>query len=223
MAWRMGGLEMFRDIDAVIFDMDGTIIDSMWVWKRVDEDFLRRRSITAPEDIQKQIEGLSFTDTARFFKNKFDLVEDISDIMDEWNEMVKYYYESVIPLKDGTLELIGRLKKAHIKLGLATSNSRELTELILKRTGIYGFFDSVVTSLEVSSSKSCPDVFLDTARRLGVIPSKCLVFEDTAAGTTGARLAGMKVVAVYDEYSLPYREEIVKNADVYIYGFSEIA
>lgn len=214
---------MLNDIDAVIFDMDGTIIDSMWVWKRVDEDFLRSRNIDMPYNIQKQIEGLSFTDTAKYFKAKFSLEEDIEDIKTEWLYMVKHYYENVIPLKEGAYEFICRLKQDGKKIGLATANSRDLAEIILKRTELYDFFDTIVTCCEVERDKSFPDIFLKVANHLEVYPSRCLVFEDTLASMKGAKMAGMRVVAVYDEYSLPYKDEIINYADKYINKFEEIA
>jgi beta-phosphoglucomutase-like phosphatase (HAD superfamily) len=96
--WRQRNV--FNDIDAVIFDMDGTIIDSMWVWKKVDEDFLSKRNLDVPLNLQKQIEGLSFTDTARYFKSKFSLEDEIEHIKNEWMDMVKQYYEEIIPLKE---------------------------------------------------------------------------------------------------------------------------
>lgn len=214
---------MFNDIQAVIFDMDGTIIDSMWVWKKIDYDFLTKREILVPPDIQQQIEGLGFNDTARYFKEKFSLPDEIDDIKNEWMDMVRHYYTNVISLKKGVYQFISDLKAKGVKIGLATSNSRELSETILKRTGIYGFFDSIVTSCEVEKDKSCPDVFLRTAEELKICPSACLVFEDTLAGITGAKRAGMKVFAVYDEYSLPWKDKLIELADRYISDFEEIA
>lgn len=214
---------MFSDIHAVIFDMDGTIIDSMWVWKRVDEEFLLKRSIDLPFDIQRQIEGLSFTDTARYFKDKFLLSEDIEDIKNEWIHMVEKYYKDIIPLKDGALQLILKLKETGLKIGLATSNSKELTEMVLKRTGVFDYFDYIVTSCEVGKNKSCPDIFLMSAKNLGISPENCLVFEDSIAGIMGAKRAGMRVIAVYDEYSKLFKKELQDIADLYISSLQEIA
>ncbi|WP_337960903.1 HAD family hydrolase [Caloramator sp. mosi_1] len=90
---------MLKDIKAVIFDMDGTIIDSMWVWREVDVEFLKRRNIELPEDLQRAIEGLSFTETAVYFKERFNLEESIEEIMQEWLEMVDHYYRNVIQAK----------------------------------------------------------------------------------------------------------------------------
>lgn len=214
---------MFENIDAVIFDMDGTLIDSMGVWKEVDYDFLSKRHKSMPTDIQKQIEGLSFTETAEYFKTRFSLNESIEEIKNEWTEMVREHYEYSIPLKEGVLEYLSYLNKNGIKIGLATSNSRDLVLPVLNRTGILKYFTSIVTGSEVSRDKSFPDIFLRVAHELNASPSRCLVFEDTVSGITGAKKAGMKVIAVYDEYSLPYKDTIISLADRYISSFNEIA
>lgn len=214
---------MLKDIDAVIFDMDGTIIDSMWVWKKVDEDFLKKRGLSLPDDIQKQIEGLSFTQTANHFKDRFDLPDEIDEIKNEWIDMVTHFYSNTIPLKEGVLKFISLIYKKGLKIGLATSNSKELVDIVLKRTGIFNYFNSIVTSCEVERDKSFPDIFLLAAKQLEVVPHRCLVFEDTLSAIKGAKKAGMKVIAVSDEYSLPYKNEIVSCADHFIIDFSEIA
>jgi HAD superfamily hydrolase (TIGR01509 family) len=214
---------MLGNIDAVIFDMDGTIIDSMWVWKKVDADFLKKREISIPEDMQKQIEGLSFTQTAKYFKDRFGLQDEIDEIKNEWLDMVAHFYSNTIPLKEGVPEFLSILKRNGIKIGLATCNSRDLVNLVLKRTGIYNYFNSIVTSCEVEKDKSFPDIFLHAAKQLEVPPSRCLVFEDTLCAIMGAKKAGMKVIAVADDYSLPYKNEIISYADNYIIDFCEIA
>lgn len=219
----MGEKLVLNNIDAVIFDMDGTIIDSMWVWRKVDQDFLKKRNIDLPEGLQKTIEGMSFTDTAIYFKNSFSLPEGIEDIQNEWLEMVRHYYEYTIPLKPGAYEFICNLKDDGKKIGLATSNFIELAELVLKRTGILDFFDTIVTGCEVGKEKNCPDIFLLTARKLDVSPSRCVVFEDSLSGITGALRAGMKVVAVHDEYSLLKKDELSGMVERYITNFQEIA
>lgn len=214
---------MLKEIDAAIFDMDGTLIDSMGIWEKVDFDFLSKRNIAVPADILKQIEGLSFDDTAVYFKEKFSLSDEIEDIKNEWLDMVRDYYENTIPLKDGVAEFLYKVKKSGKKIGLATSNSLELSRAVLKRTGILDYFDVIVTSSDVGKDKSCPDIYLKTAEELNTPPEKCIVFEDTLSGITGARKAGMKVVAVYDKYSLSCRDQLLSKADRYINSFREIA
>lgn len=214
---------MFSKVEAVIFDLDGTIVDSMWIWEQIDIEFLGKRGIELPEDLQKAIEGMSFTETAIYFKNRFNLKESIEEIKEEWNAMAYDFYKNRVPLKKGVKEFIKYLKQKGTKLGIGTSNSRELATEVLKTHNILHYFDTIRTSCEVEKGKPHPDVFLKVAEDLKVNPMDCLVFEDTYAGVLAAKRAGMKVFAVADEFSFPYKDEICSLADKYIKDFKEIA
>lgn len=212
---------MLQDIKAVIFDVDGTLVDSMWIWKQVDIDFLWRRKTELPVDLQKDIEGLSYTSTAEYFKKRFNLPETVEEIKEEWREMADDFYNNKIPLKTGVKELLQIIRSNNLKIGIATSNSRELVETMIKKHEIGEYFDGIRTSCEVPRSKPFPDVYLQAAKDLGIEPKNCLVFEDTIAGATAAKAAGMRVVAVYDEISAESRAELEKLAELYIMDFHE--
>ncbi|WZL71891.1 HAD family phosphatase [Clostridiaceae bacterium 35-E11] len=214
---------MLKNIAGVIFDLDGTLVDSMWIWEQIDIDYLGKRGIALPNDLQKKIEGMSFTETAHYFKERFAIKESIEEIKLEWTKMAQDYYQNRIPLKKGVLPWLTFLKSQGIKLGIGTSNSRELAEHVIKKHNIMGFFKAIRTSCEVDKGKPYPDIFLKVAEDLGVTPSSCLVFEDTYAGVLAAKRAGMKVIAIADENSIPYKKDIYSLADQYIEGFEEIA
>ena len=212
---------MLQDIKAVIFDVDGTLVDSMWIWKQVDIDFLERRKTELPMDLQKDIEGLSYTSTAKYFKERFKLPETVEEIKEEWREMADGFYNNIIPLKTGVKELLQIIRNNNLKIGIATSNSRELVETMIKKHELGKYFDSIRTSCEVPRSKPFPDVYLQAAKDLGVKPENCLVFEDTVAGATAAKAAGMRVIAVYDEISAESRAHLEQLAELYIMDFHE--
>ncbi|WP_425449590.1 HAD family hydrolase [Dethiothermospora halolimnae] len=214
---------MLDNIEAVIFDLDGTLIDSMWIWKEIDIQFLEKRGLALPEDLQREIEGMSFTETAKYFKDRFKLKESIEAIKAEWDIMVLNYYKEKVTLKENVREIIDNLKSSNIKLGIGTSNSKDRTIDILKKFGLLEYFSSIRTSCEVNKGKPNPDVFLKVAEDLEVAPEKCLVFEDTYAGVLAAKRAGMKVYAVEDESSIDYREELIELADGYIRKYEEMA
>ena len=213
---------MFKDIKAAIFDMDGTLIDSMWVWKTVDIEYLMKRNITPPDDLRENIEHLSFSETAKYFKERFNLNESIEAIMAEWNDIALKEYTNNVKLKPGAKEFLTLLKSNEIKIGLATSNCDMLLEVALKNNNIYDYFDCITTTNEVNRGKNFPDVYLLCAEKLEVAPAKCIVFEDILPAVIGAKAAGMKVIGVHDLYSENQKEDIMRLADLYIFQYNEL-
>lgn len=213
---------MLNNIKACIFDMDGTIIDSMWMWKDIDIAFLSERGIELPCDLQKRIEGKSFSETAVFFKEEFKLKESLDEIKSIWNDMAMYKYCNEVSLKNGFREFLLSIKAKGIKTGIATSNSYELATSCLKALNVYDEFDTIVTSCMVGCGKPAPDIFLRCASDCGVNPSECLVFEDIPVGILAGHRAGMKVCAVQDEYSMHVDEEKRQMAEFYINDYWEV-
>jgi len=213
---------MLKDIKAAIFDLDGTLIDSMWLWEKVDIDFLKLRGYELPIDLKENIEHLSFIDTAKYFKERFNLPENIEEIMDEWNSMAYEQYANNVSLKSGAEEYLHYLKLKGIKLALATSNSVPLLDAVLKNNGVYDYFDVITTTNEVNRGKNFPDIYLLSAKKLEVKPTECIVFEDILPAVLGAKMAGMKVVAVHDLYSEYQKNDIIASADYYIYKYEDI-
>jgi len=203
-------------IKGVIFDLDGTLIDSMHVWEKIDYDYLKKRGIAVPEDLRENIEKLSFRETAIYFKERFKIPDPIEDIMDEWNNMAFDEYANNINLKKGVREFLSLLKTKGIKIALATTNCHKLLEVVLKKNDIWHYFDAISTSDEVGKGKEHPDIFLRTAEKLGLKPEECVVFEDILPAIMSAKAAGMTVIGVYDAYSQCDREKIKKHADGYI-------
>lgn len=218
----MKGNAMLKDIEAVIFDLDGTLVDSMWMWRSIDIEYLARFGISLPEDLQKCVEGMSFSETALYFKERFALKDHPDQIKSEWNKMAWDKYMNEVPLKEGVLEFLIYLKEHNIPAGIATSNSKQLVELIIQKLGILEYFASIRTSCEVAKGKPSPDIYLLVATDLGVKPEHCLVFEDIVTGIMAGKNANMKVCAVYDPYSDEELEEKRKLADYYVTSMREI-
>ena len=213
---------MLNDIDAVIFDLDGTLIDSMWMWESIDVEYLKRYGIELPDDLQSSIEGKSFSETALYFKDRFQLPDSIDQIKSDWNHMAWDKYRNEVPVKEGVRELLTHLKEHHIPAGIATSNSRKLVDLIIEKHQLKEFFQSIRTSCEVEKGKPSPDIYLLVAKDLNVEPNRCLVFEDVLHGVMAGKNANMKVCAVYDEYSEKDKEQKRRLADYYIHSISEV-
>ena len=209
-------------IEAVIFDLDGSMVDSMWVWRSVDIEYLVRRGIAMPEDLQASIGGRSFTETAIYFKERFRLPDSLETIKADWNRMAWDKYTHEVPLKKGVLELLQFCRRQGIKMGIATSNSRELVENIVAVHHLEHFFTCIVTGCDVAKGKPAPDIYLAAAKFLKVVPANCLVFEDIVHGIQAGKAAGMKVCAVYDKYSEYQEAEKKILADYYTREFTEL-
>ena len=168
---------MLDGIKAVIFDLDGTLVDSMGFWKEIDIAFLDERGIAYEDNLQEKIEGMSFTETAVFWKEYYGLAETVEELKAIWNQMAEDKYRYDAPLKPGAAEFLETLKRRGIKMGIATSNSEELIGAASEAHHLDEYMSCIVTSCSVRKGKPAPDVYLEAARRLGVLPEECLVQE----------------------------------------------
>ena len=209
-------------IKAVIFDLDGTLVDSMWMWEDIDIEYLGRYGLSCPEDLQKAIEGMSFTETAVYFKERFGLPDSIEEIKEAWIAMSLEKYEKEVPLKPGAREFLEELAARGIPAGIATSNGRDMVDAVLESLQIRPFFQVIATACEVAAGKPAPDIYLEVARRLQAEPSRCMVFEDVPAGILAGKRAGMRVCGVEDAFSTGMREEKIELADFYIDDYNEL-
>lgn len=214
--------QMLENKKAILFDLDGTLVDSMWMWKQIDIEFLGRFGHECPETLQKDIEGMSFSETAVYFKDTFGIPLSLDEIKACWIQMSidKYRYE--VPLKKGALEFLKYCRENEIRTGIATSNSREMVDAVLCSLEIDGYLDVITTACEVPAGKPAPDIYLETAKRLGVDAEDCLVFEDVPAGIMAGKSAGMPVIAVEDDFSAAMKEEKCALADGFIEDYFEL-
>lgn len=205
---------------AVIFDLDGSLVDSMWIWKDIDIEYLGRFQIPLPEGLQQQIEGMSFSETAKYFKETFQIPDSIEQMKEDWNQMAFDKYEKEVELKPGVEDFLKECQKRGIKLGIATSNSRELMDTIAKAHDLDRYFSYILTGCEVERGKPAPDIYLAVAGKLNVDPKDCLVFEDIIPGIMAGKAAGMTVCAVEDAYSMEFKKEKEDMADYYIEDYT---
>lgn len=212
-------LELFPPHRAAIFDLDGTLLDSLWVWQKVDEEFFARRALPLPGDYVTCIASMTFRETAGYTIARFGLRETPGAVMAEWNELSFRHYSEDVRLKPGARDFLGRLRERGIKLGVATSLTQSFIRAVLESNGIYGWFGALVSADEVARGKSFPDIYLLAAERLGVEPSACVAFEDIAKGLMGIRAAGMTACAVWEPASGQDWAEMRALADAAIRGW----
>ncbi len=207
---------------AAIFDLDGTIVDSMWMWRDIDIEYLKRHGLRYEEGLQQAIEGLSFHETAIYFKEHFGIPESLTEIQNEWNDMAMEYYRTKVSVKPGVLEYLTSLRERGVKTGIATSNSWPLLDAVLDATGLREYMDSIHSACEIKRGKPAPDIYLLVAKDLGVDPSECMVFEDIIAGIEAGHNAGMQVCSVYDVHSEEQMDEIIARSEYHIRSFTEL-
>lgn len=211
-----------KNIEGAVFDLDGTLLDSSWVWENVDEKVLGDRGFQVPDDYVDEISPLGAERAAVYTIERFGLNEDKDDIVREWIEMAKKEYATEVVCKPYAKEFLEELHKLNIKMAVATSSDRELFMKTLEREGILKYFQKIVTVDEVERGKGYPDIYEEAARRIKVNPHKCLVFEDILAGVTGASLGEFNVVAVFDEKSKHNWEKIKSISKYSINDYKEL-
>ncbi len=213
---------MLKGRKALLFDLDGTLVDSMWMWKDIDQEYLAQFGHSLPDTLQEEISGMSFTETAVYFKQKFDIPDSLREIQDSWNRMAMEKYRSQVPLKPGCRVFLDWAKGQGLPMAIGTSNSRELSMAVLEAHGLESYFGALITSCDVKAGKPAPDVYLACAQALGAEPADCLVFEDIMQGIEAARAARMRVCAVADPFSAAAWEEKKQLSDYWIEDYREL-
>jgi beta-phosphoglucomutase-like phosphatase (HAD superfamily) len=199
-----------------IFDLDGTLLDSMGVWDQVDVDFLAKRGIEVPDDY------MQFRQIAEYTIARFSLSDTPEALMEEWDHMARVMYATVVEAKPYAREYLESLKASGAKLAVATSLPPMLREPAMKHVGIFDYFDDVVSVDDAGDvGKTEPDVYLLAASRLGIKPSDCTVFEDLLVGMRSAKSVGMRVWAMHDDSSDADWPAICALADGVIFDFHD--
>jgi HAD superfamily hydrolase (TIGR01509 family) len=207
-------------IEAVVFDLDGVLLDSEQVWDEVREALVKERGGRWHEQAQTEMMGMSSVEWSRYMHDELDLPEPPEEISAEVVRRLDEVYRKRLPLIDGAREAVERLA-ARWPLGLASSSNREVIDLVLDLSGLARYFRVTVSSEEVPRGKPAPDVYLEAARSLGVPPERCAAVEDSHNGIRSAKAAGMRVIAIPNQH-YPPGEEALALADVTLGSLAEL-
>jgi HAD superfamily hydrolase (TIGR01509 family) len=205
---------------AVVFDLDGVLVDSEHVWDEVREALARERGGNWHPGAQADMMGMSSVEWSRYMHDVIGLPEQPEEINAEVVERMLARYADGLPLIDGAVDAVERLAR-DFRLAVASSSNRELIDAVLAAAGIEPLFDVTVSSEQVERGKPAPDVYRETARRLGLEPAACAAVEDSANGIRSAHAAGMHVIAIPNG-RYPPADEALALADVTLSSLREL-
>jgi HAD superfamily hydrolase (TIGR01509 family) len=209
-----------REIDAVVFDLDGLLIESEEVWDAVRERYVREQGGRYDSEVQRAMMGMSAPEWSRYLHDVAGVPEEPDAINAEVVRRLLAEYRRDLPLLPGAVDAVRRIA-ARFPLALASSSNREIIDAVLELAGVAGLFRVTVSSEEVARGKPAPDVYLEAARRLGVEPARCAAVEDSNAGIRSANAAGMRVIAIPNQ-SYPPDPETLATADVVLTSLEEL-
>lgn len=208
-------------IKAAIFDVDGTLLDSMGIWEDVGARYLREIGIEPEEGLGKILFPMTIEEGAAYVKERYGLSEGIFEIKQGVLAMVKDFYYTEAPLKKGVKEFLKELSDREIPMAVASSGEKECIEAAFSRLGIGKYFKGIFTCGEVGKGKGDPLIYETAGKCLGEKASETYVFEDALYAIWTAKKAGFRTVGVYDRYSQEDTEELRETADVYLKDFSD--
>lgn len=203
-------------IEGIIFDFDGTLLDSMSIWETLGSDFLINRNITPEPKLNEKLKTMSLNQVAQIYQDCYGLSETVDEIIHEVNLMIENYYADGLNLKEGVLELLENFYASGVKMCIATATDRFMVESALKRHQIAHYFSDIVTCGEVGASKKHPMIFEVALEKLNTKKENTLVIEDSLHAIETARKAGFQVVGVYDDFSKNEQLMIKKCANYYL-------
>ena len=213
---------MIKNFKGAIFDLDGTLIDSNGIWKQIDIDFLGKRGFTVPTDYMAAISHLGAYGCALYTIDRFQLNETPESLIEEWTCMAKKAYSTTIKLKPYVKDFLQYLHKNEIPMAIATASQLELALPVLENNNVLSYFHSITTISEVNRGKGFPGIYEKAASKLGLCATDCVVFEDILKGIQGANLGNFYTIGVFDEHSKEDMNKIKKEANHYIYCYSEL-
>ncbi|MCQ2800344.1 MAG: HAD family phosphatase [Bacilli bacterium] len=211
-----------RQIDAVILDMDGTLIDSTNRWHDIDKAFFNKRGMEIPEDYAQKIVHLGLTQAAKLTKELYGIKESEQEIMDEWHQMSLDMYRNDVKLKPGAVELLELFKKHNVQLAIATANDDQLYMPCIERLGIGKYFSYIADVNNIKEGKHSAKIYLYLADKMSTKPENTMVIEDMPTCIKTAHDSGFFTVAVYDDASKNFDQEKRSNSDLFINSFNDL-
>ncbi len=204
------------DFQGAIFDADGTLLDTMQVWRNLGEMYLRKRNITPGKGLSAKLWPMSYEQGCEYLREHYGLQESVREIQEGISGMIEGFYRNEAALKLGVSDFLEELRRRNIHMVIATSGDRDLLNAALTRNGIAGYFQEIFTCTELHTDKYHPEIFTACAESLGLLPENIAVFEDSLFAIETAKCAGFRVFGVYDASSIHVKQSIIDTAEYYI-------
>ncbi|MBQ7063797.1 MAG: HAD family phosphatase [Firmicutes bacterium] len=208
-------------LKAAIFDMDGTVLDSMGMWPEVDRIFLENHGLVYTPDYNAAVKTMHYPEAARYTIDRYGLRLTPEEVMKEWDDLALFEYEGRIGPKPFVAEYLEALRRNHIKTALATVSPEPYYKAGLESNHLMHLFDLTTDLSPVTRGKHYPDLFLYVAKSLGCRPEECLVFEDSLHSLQGAKKGGFRLCAVYDRYSADQYADMLAICDYCLTDYRE--
>ena len=207
-------------LTGAIFDFDGTLLDSMFIWDTIGEDYLRTLGKEPHEDLKETFMTLTLEEAAEYYREHYKVTLSVTEIVDSINAMVEGIYRTKVTLKPGVMAYLRLLKERGVKMCVATVTDRYLVEDTLERLGILHYFSEIFTCAEVGYGKDKPIIYQKALEHLGTAKEETFVFEDSLFALETAKIDGFPTVGVYDMHE-SRQEEMKRLADCYVRSFEE--
>lgn len=210
-----------HEIKAAIFDMDGTLTDSMYIWDTAGETYLRNNGKEPAADLRERLRPLSLPQAAELFQREYGIAASVEDILQGFDDVVEYEYRCKVELKPGVFELLELLKAQGIMMSVATSSPRPIVLMVLERLRILPYFSHIVTCGDVGLGKDHPAVYDRAAELMGSHRENTAVFEDALHAVTTASAAGYYVIGVYDASEGINEDKIMPLCSKYVKSLTD--
>jgi len=208
-------------IKGAIFDLDGTLIDSMPFWEHLGTEYLMQKGFNPPGDIDETLKTMSLGQSARYLKENYPISGSEDNIIKEIISLIDNYYRLHVPLKASAIPFLDMLYENNVKMCIATATDHDLAKAALERLGVLKYFEFILTCTDVRVGKDSPGFFLKALDLLKTPKDETIVFEDALHAIKSAKAAGLSVVALYDRSSHDDQDEIKSIADVYLNTFED--
>ncbi len=203
----------------IIFDLDGTLLDSMWVWREVDDNYIRGKGKIPEPDLGRKLAYKNMEQSVLYFKEQYGIADPPEQMAAELWALARHAYYHLVPLKPHAFSFLAELTRRGVKCVVATAGDKTFSLAALKRCGVEKYISGIVTCDELKTGKDRPDIFFAAQRLLGLPKEEIVVFEDSLHAVQTAKAAGFTVAAVYDSFSEPDEQALKAMADYYLRSF----